>query len=269
MDTVAQGCCLCWLSAARGAGLWLRDGSRLSRQTQLLPHPSPYPAGGASAGASDCCHMALMCTQHDKSAYTGGDAVPPSYLHPFARSRVGDIRCLHRGWSPTAACPTPDLACWRWGWAPGMARSPPHAGEGALGAGERALLCPLVAPCCLVRPGSTAGCRAAAAVPPWQGKLVVTHCPHQPCLLGNSSRTPSLGSRQLPCPPHGSGHRPRSCRALGGCWRGWLPPVGDVPRPGVGGTPHSVAKAATSPAVGQPSTPCCPAHMPWLGGDPG
>lgn len=134
MDTVAQGCCLCWLSTTRGAGSWLRDGSRLSQQTQLLPHPSPYPAGGASAGASDCCHMALMCTQHDKSAYIGGDPAPPSYLHPFVRSRVGDIRCLHRGWSPTAAYPTPGLACWRWVRAPGLpscwGRSPWGRGVG-------------------------------------------------------------------------------------------------------------------------------------------
>lgn len=31
------------------------------------------------------------------------------------------------------------------------------------------------------------GCWVAVAVPPWQGKLAVTHHPHQPCLLGDSS----------------------------------------------------------------------------------
>lgn len=60
---VAQGCCLRCLGAVWGAGPWLPAISRLSWQTQLLPHPSPYHAGVASAGAGDCCHMALMCIQ--------------------------------------------------------------------------------------------------------------------------------------------------------------------------------------------------------------
>lgn len=142
---------------------------------------------------------------------------------------MGDIRCLQKGWGPTAACPMPDLACWRWGWTPGMGRSPLHAGEGALGAGEQALPCLPAAHCCPVRLRSAAGRRVAAAIPPWQGKLAVTHHPCWPCLPGDSSRTLSRGSCQPLCPPYGSSRGSRSCGALEGCWQGWLPPVGDVP----------------------------------------
>lgn len=208
-----------------------------SQGKQLLPHPSPYPTGGAGTGASDCCPMVLTCTQRLRmhsmagafalgAAQPWGDPAPPSHLHPFEKSRVRDIRCLHKGWGPTAACPMPDLACWRW--ASGMARSPLHAGEGALRAGKWVLLCLPAARGCLVQPGSAAGCWAAAAIPPRQGKLAVTHHPCWPCLLGDSSRTLSCGSHQHLHPPQGSGRGPRSCGALGGCWQGRLPAVGDV-----------------------------------------
>lgn len=82
---------------------------------------------------------------------------------------------------------------------------------------------------CLVQPGSAAGCWAAAAIPPRQGKLAVTHHPCWPCLLGDSSRTLSRGSHQHLHPPQSSGRGLRSCGALGGFWQGRLPAVGDVP----------------------------------------
>lgn len=53
----------------------------------------------------------------------------------------------------------------------------------------------------LALPVQPAGCRVTAAVPPWQGKLAVTHQPHQPCLLGDSSCNPSHCYCQPLLPP--------------------------------------------------------------------
>lgn len=76
----------------------------------------------------------------------------------------------------------------------------------------------------LVLPVQPVGYQVAVTVPPWQRKLAVTHYPHQPCLLGDTSCNLSHCYSQ-PLSLHG----PRSFGVLGGYWLGWLPPMGDIP----------------------------------------
>lgn len=113
---VAQGCWVRWLGAVRGAGPQLPASSRLSRQTQLFPHPSPYPAGAAGAGASDCCHMVLMCTQRLGMHSPAGMFAPggctasggPSTLQPsapFCKEQDGGHQVPAEGMGPHCCLP--------------------------------------------------------------------------------------------------------------------------------------------------------------------
>lgn len=105
----------------------------------------------------------------------------------------------------------------------------PDAGEGALGSGKRVLLCLLAAWCCPSVTGKCSGMLGGCGGPTLAGKA-----------SGDSLPSPAQPAERLlphpvpwlplaPYPPYSSGCRPRSCRALRGCWWGHLPPTGNVP----------------------------------------